>query len=158
MANEGLVKTLAEEQNDRIQFVKIRLGTEWYGISIGIVENIVKMQRITRVPGAESYIKGVINLRGKVVPVMSLRLKMGMDEGENVRTTRIIILRIDGDEVGMIVDEVREVVTLSAEDIEEVYRDSKTANSGYVSGIGKMGNDLISLLDMYEVLGVKTAQ
>ena len=94
MANESLVKTLAEEQNDRIQFVKIRLGTEWYGISIGIVENIVKMQRITRVPGAESYIKGVINLRGKVVPVMSLRLKMGMDEGETVRTTRIIILRI----------------------------------------------------------------
>ena len=151
MANEGLVKTLAEEQNDRIQFVKIRLGTEWYGISIGIVENIVKMQRITRVPGAESYIKGVINLRGKVVPVMSLRLKMDMDEGEVARATRIIILRIDG-------DEVRDVVTLSAEDIEEVYRDSKTANSGYVSGIGKMGNDLISLLDMYEVLGVKTAQ
>ena len=66
-----------------------------------------------------------------------------------------LICWIDGDEVGMIVDEVREVVTLSAEDIEEVYRDSKTANSGYVSGIGKMGNDLISLLDMYEVLGVK---
>ena len=81
-----------------------------------------------------------------------------MDEGEVARATRIIILRIDGDEVGMIVDEVREVVTLSAEDIEEVYRDSKTVNSGYVSGIGKMGNDLISLLDMYEVLGVKTAQ
>ncbi|MBR4581934.1 MAG: purine-binding chemotaxis protein CheW [Lachnospiraceae bacterium] len=157
MANSGIGKTITEEQNDRIQFVKIRLGSEWYGISIDIVENIVRMQRITRVPGAESYIKGVINLRGKVVPVMSLRLKMGMDEGETVRTTRIIILRIDGDEVGMIVDEVREVVTLTGEDIEEVYRDSKTTGTVSVSGIGKIGNDLISLLDMYEVLGVKNA-
>ena len=152
---DGMKNFIGGDNSDRIQFVKIRLGNEWYGINISIVENIVRMQRITRVPGAEHYVKGVINLRGKVVPVMSLRLKMDMDEGEEKRTTRIIILRVDGDEVGMIVDEVREVVTLTSADIEEIQRDSKTANSGYVSGIGKIGGDLISLLDMYEVLGVK---
>ncbi len=151
--NKGITN---EDLNERVQVVKIRLGVEWYGINISIVENIVRMQRITRVPGAEPFIKGVINLRGKVVPVMSLRLKMDMPEGEESRTTRIIILRVDGDEVGMIVDEVREVVTLSGDDIEEIQRDSKNAGSAYLSGIGKIGNDLISLLDMYEVLGVKT--
>ena len=137
------------------QFVKIRIGSEWYGISIAIVENIVRMQRITRVPGSEHYIKGVINLRGKVVPVMSLRLKLDIEEVEETRLTRIIILKIDGDELGIIVDEVREVLTLQDEDIEEVYKDSKTVNANYLVGVGKVGDDLISLLDMYEVLGIK---
>ena len=137
------------------QFVKIRIGSEWYGISIAIVENIVRMQRITRVPGSEHYIKGVINLRGKVVPVMSLRLKLDIDEVEDTRLTRIIILKIDGDELGIIVDEVREVLTLQNEDIEEVYKDSKTVNANNLVGVGKVGDDLISLLDMYEVLGIK---
>lgn len=137
------------------QFVKIRIGSEWYGISIAIVENIVRMQRITRVPGSEHYIKGVINLRGKVVPVMSLRLKLDIEEVEDTRLTRIIILKIDGDELGIIVDEVREVLTLQDEDIEEVYKDSKTVNANNLVGVGKVGDDLISLLDMYEVLGIK---
>ncbi|MBR6093791.1 MAG: purine-binding chemotaxis protein CheW [Lachnospiraceae bacterium] len=137
------------------KFVKIRIGSEWYGISIAIVENIVRMQRITRVPGSEKYIKGVINLRGKVVPVMSLRLKLGLQEAEETRFTRIIILKIDGDELGIIVDEVREVLTIPEEDIEEVYKDSKTVNANYLIGVGKVGDDLVSLLDMYEVLGIK---
>ena len=137
------------------QFVKIHIGSEWYGISISIVENIVRMQRITRVPGSEHYIKGVINLRGKVVPVMSLRLKLDIEEVEDTRLTRIIILKIDGDELGIIVDEVREVLTLQDEDIEEVYKDSKTVNANNLVGVGKVGDDLISLLDMYEVLGIK---
>ena len=140
------------------QFVKIRIGSEWYGISIAIVENIVRMQRITRVPGSENYIKGVINLRGKVVPVMSLRLKLGIEEAEETRFTRIIILKIDGDELGIIVDEVREVLTIPEEDIEEVYKDSKTVNANYLIGVGKVGDDLVSLLDMYEVLGIKVNQ
>lgn len=137
------------------QYVKVRMDKEWFGISIGIVENIVRMQRITRVPGAESYMKGVINLRGKVVPVMSLRLKMGMTEGEEARTTRIIILKIEGDEIGVIVDEVREVVTIPEEDVEKVYSEAPQANAAFLLGVGKLGGNLISLLDMYEVLGVK---
>ena len=137
------------------QYVKVRMDKEWFGISIAMVENIVRLQRITRVPGSEFYIKGVINLRGKVVPVMSLRLKMGMEEGEEQRTNRIIILKIDGDEIGVIVDEVREVVTIPDEDVEKVYSESSQANAAYLLGVGKLNENLISLLDMYEVLGVK---
>jgi len=137
------------------QYVKVRMDKEWFGISIAMVENIVRLQRITRVPGSEFYIKGVINLRGKVVPVMSLRLKMGMTEGEEQRTNRIIILKIDGDEIGVIVDEVREVVTIPDEDVEKVYSESSQANAAYLLGVGKLNGNLISLLDMYEVLGVK---
>ena len=137
------------------QYVKVRMDKEWFGISIAMVENIVRLQRITRVPGSEFYIKGVINLRGKVVPVMSLRLKMGMEEGEVQRTNRIIILKIDGDEIGVIVDEVREVVTIPDEDVEKVYSESSQANAAYLLGVGKLNGNLISILDMYEVLGVK---
>ena len=137
------------------QYVKVRMDKEWFGISIAMVENIVRLQRITRVPGSEFYIKGVINLRGKVVPVMSLRLKMGMEEGEEQRTNRIIILKIDGDEIGVIVDEGREVVTIPDEDVEKVYSESSQANAAYLLGVGKLNGNLISILDMYEVLGVK---
>lgn len=142
---------------DSTKFVKIRLDKEWYGIPIAIVENIVRMQRITRVPGSEVWIKGVINLRGKVVPVYSLRLKMGMEEGEEQRSTRIIILRVEGDDVGMIVDEVREVVSVRNEDVEQMYPDSTNPYSSYLYGVGKIGEDLITLLDMFEVLGVKVS-
>ena len=153
MNEEIMNKTGNTEES--VQYVKVRLDKEWYGIPISIVENIVRMQPVTRVPGAESYVRGVINLRGKVVPVMNLRLKIGMDAGEEVRSTRIIILKIDGDNVGMIVDEVREVITVKSSDVEPVYKDSKTQNANYLVGVGKCGNDLISLLDMYEVLGIK---
>ena len=150
-----LLNNPSAESAEATKFVKIRLDKEWYGIPIAIVENIVRMQRITRVPGSDYWIKGVINLRGKVVPVYSLRLKMGMEEGEELRSTRIIILRVDGDDVGMIVDEVREVVNVRNEDIEKMYYDSTNPYASYLYGVGKIGDDLITLLDMFEVLGVK---
>jgi len=155
--NEDLIKK-TESTEEITQYVKVRLDKEWYGIPISIVENIVRMQPITRVPGSESYVKGVINLRGKVVPVMNLRLKIGMDAGEEVRSTRIIILKIDGDNVGMIVDEVREVISIKASDVEEVQKDSKSPNANVLVGVGKCNGNLVSLLDMYEVLGIRTAQ
>lgn len=100
-------------ENDKKQYIVITFGNEQYGIDISYVDNIVRMQKITRVPKAQPYFKGVINLRGEVVPVMSLRLKMGLEDDVFTNTSRIIILKIEQKGVlGIIVDEVKEVVTL----------------------------------------------
>lgn len=138
---------------DRIQYIVIRLGAEQYGIDIRYVNNIVRMQNITRVPKVPAYLKGVINLRGEVIPVVSLRLKMGLEADELGRATRIIILKTEAEgNLGIIVDEVREVVTLTEDDIEKVTRETKGERSdSFINGIGKFGGDLISLLDLNSI-------
>ena len=98
---------------ERIQYIVVKFGDEQYGIDIKYIDNIVRMQRITRVPKVQSYIKGVINLRGEVIPVVSIRLKMGLVEDTITKKTRIIIIRLDnGEIIGMLVDEVKEVVPM----------------------------------------------
>ena len=105
--------TMNENMTDEVQYIVIRLGEEQYGINIGYVDNIVRMPRITRVPKSQPYYVGVINLRGEVVPVMSLRKRFGLSVDEYTGSTRIIILKLqDQSLVGVIVDEVREVVDL----------------------------------------------
>ena len=133
------------------QFIVIKLGDEQYGININHIDNIVRMQHITRVPEVASYLKGVINLRGEVIPVMSLRIKMGMPEDILTKSTRIIILKMDQQgTIGIIVDEVREVVTLDNSQIEKVSYDPKDerVRANFISGIGKCEGGLISLLDL----------
>ncbi len=140
---------------DTTQYIKIKMGDEMFGIDIKYIDNIVRMQNITRVPKVPAYIKGVINLRGEVLPVFSLRLKMNMEEVEETKKFRIIILKIDGDYVGLIVDEVREVVTLQNDLVEKVYRDPSDPTQNFLLGVGKEGDNLISLLDVNEVVSEK---
>lgn len=135
------------------QYIVIQLGDEKYGIDIQYVDNIVRMQRITRVPKVAKYFNGVINLRGEVVPVMNVRIKMGLEEAEDTKDTRIIILKVDGmEKIGVIVDEVREVVELDDSSVEKVAYDSKEEKQVFVNAVGKVGDDLISLLDLHAVL------
>ena len=92
------------------QYIVVQIGSEKYGIDISYVDNIVRMQKITRVPKAQEYFKGIINLR-EIVPVMSIRLKMGLEDDTFTSASRIIILKIeDKGALGVIVDEVCEVV------------------------------------------------
>lgn len=137
---------------DTTQYIKIKMGEEMYGIDIKHIDNIVRMQHITRVPKVPTYIKGVINLRGEVIPVFSLRLKMNMPEVEETKKFRIIIIKLDGNYVGLIVDEVREVVTLQNDLVEKVYRDPSEPTQNFLLGVGKDGDNLISLLDVNEVV------
>jgi purine-binding chemotaxis protein CheW len=139
--------------NETIQFIVIQLGEEQYGIDIKFIDNIVRMQHITRVPQVAEYLKGVINLRGEVIPVMSIRLKMGLPVDEIDKNTRIIILKLDTHgSIGIIVDQVKEVVTLESDQIEKVSYDGKEDRINYISGIGKYDGGLISLLDFSAVL------
>lgn len=140
-----------KEVNEALQYIVIKLGTEQYGIDIKYIDNIVRMQHITRVPKVADYLKGVINLRGEVIPVMSVRLKMDLPEDVITKTTRIIILKLEQHgTIGIIVDEVREVVTLSSDQIEKVTYDEGKQN--FINGIGKHGNELISLFDLNAVV------
>lgn len=141
-----------KETNETAQYIVIKLGAEQYGIDIKYVDNIVRMQHITRVPKVQNYLKGVINLRGEVIPVMSIRLKMDLPEDEFTKATRIIILKLEQHgTIGVIVDEVKEVVTLVSEEIEKVSYDGQEGKINFVSGIGKHNDELISLLDLNTV-------
>ena len=143
-------------EEEFFQYIVIRLGDEQYGIDIRYIDNIVRMQHITRVPKVPAYLKGVINLRGEVVPVMSLRLKMGLEDDVFTNTSRIIILKIEQKGVlGIIVDEVKEVVTLGSEEIDKVAHNPKDVKSTFINGIGKNGDDLISLFDISSVVDEK---
>lgn len=135
------------------QYIVIRLGDERYGIDIRYVDNILRMQQITRVPKVAPYFRGVINLRGEIVPVMSVRVKMGLPEEAETKDTRIIILKSANiEKIGIIVDEVREVVTLEESQIEKMAYDSKEEKNNFVTAVGKCGEELISLLDLHAVL------
>ncbi|MCR5591152.1 MAG: chemotaxis protein CheW [Lachnospiraceae bacterium] len=140
---------------ETVQYIVIKIGEEQYGIDISYIDNIVRMQSITRVPHVQPYFAGVINIRGEVVPVMSLRLKMGLQADEYTNKTRIIIVKFESNaSIGLIVDEVKEVVTLDERSIDEVIRDSKVDET-YINGIGKNGDTLISLLDLNTVISDK---
>lgn len=143
-------------ETDSVQYIVVKIGTEQYGIDIKYVDNIVRLQKITRVPKIQPYVKGVINLRGEVIAVMSLRMKMNLPEDEFTNSTRIIILKPDAQsEIGVLVDEVKEVVTLEMDEIEKTFYDVKDDRTSYISGIGKHNGELISLLDINAVLPEK---
>lgn len=135
------------------QFIVIKLGDEQYGIDIKYIDNIVRMQHITRVPKVDAYLKGVINLRGEVIPVMSIRIKMGLEPDVETKSSRIIILKLEQHgTIGIIVDEVKEVVTLDDTQIEKIAYDSKDEKDSFLCGIGKCEGGLISLLDLNSVV------
>lgn len=142
------------------QYIVVRLGSEQYGIDIKYIDNIVRMARITRVPGAQKYFKGVINLRGEIIPVMSLRLKFDLEPDEYTNSTRIIIIKLESQSaIGIIVDEVKEVVTLDEASIEKPTASANNNDIGiqYLSGIGKHADGLITLLNISSVIIEKEA-
>lgn len=142
-----------ELRSETTQFIIVRLGDEQYGIAIKYVDNIVRMQHITRVPKVQSYLKGVINLRGEVIPVMSIRIKMGLEPDQETKSSRIIILKLGMNGlIGIIVDEVKEVVTLESDQIEKIAYDSKDDKDSFLWGVGKCAGGLISLLDLNSVV------
>ena len=141
--------TTEQETETAVQYIVVRIGNEQYGINIKYIDNIVRNQKSTRVPKTQTYYKGVINLRGEIIPVMSIRLKLGLEDDEFTDKTRIIIVKIEGATIGVIVDQVREVVTLDDDNTEKITRTSRDdAASGYISSIGKSKGELISLLDI----------
>ncbi|MBE5963708.1 MAG: purine-binding chemotaxis protein CheW [Lachnospiraceae bacterium] len=147
---------LEDKESIDLQYIVIGIGNEQYGINIKYIDNIVRMQKITRVPMAQEYFKGVINLRGEIIPVMSIRRKLELDDDVITNKTRIIIAKVDNASIGFVVDEVKEVVTLDANSIERVATAEAASEITHcITSIGKKNGELISLLDLNLVAGEK---
>ncbi len=134
------------------QLVVFQLGAELYGVDIARVHEIIRLQSITRVPRAPSFVEGVINLRGKVIPVVDLRRRFGLPTSEHTRATRTVVVEIGDQVVGIIVDSVSEVLRVSTSTIEPPSPVVAGIDSEYLQGIAKLPERLVILLDLDRVL------
>ncbi len=134
------------------QIVIFDLCDESFGVDIAAVESIIKMQPITRMPHAPEFVEGLINLRGKVLPVIDLRARFDLTARATDKNSRIIVVTVNETEVGMIVDGVSEVLTISEETIEETPSIATTIASNFITGIAKIDQRLVILLDLERVL------
>ncbi len=136
----------SEAGQDVQQLVVFDVGDETYGVNIGTVREINRIQTITKLPNTPEYVEGVINLRGTVIPVVDLRSRFGLERLEHTKDTRIVVVDIDGQNIGVIVDAVTEVLYIPSESIEPPTAMIASADSDYLVGIVKLEERLISLL------------
>jgi purine-binding chemotaxis protein CheW len=147
------------ENTQADKYLLFNLGEEVYGIPITHVINIIELQKITEVPDMPSHIRGVINLRGSVIPVMDLRLRFRLPAKDYDDRTCIIIVKVSEKSVGFICDTVAEVHDIPAHDIEEPLQFKKSDDTAqYISGLGKVGDDVRILLDVEKVLSEEDAR
>lgn len=140
------------EDSQQDLFLTFRLRHEDYGLAINYVTEIIGIQKITEVPDLPEEIKGVINLRGRVIPVMDIRLRFGLESRDYDDRTCIIVVNIDGTEVGLVVDEVSEVADIPETSVEPPPKTSKNNGNSYIQGMGKINNDVKILLDVQKLL------
>lgn len=139
------------------KYIIFKINKEVYAIDVTSVNNIIQMPKITQVPSSPKYYRGVINLRGEIIPVMSLRRRMNYDDDCFTNSSRIIILNIGEDNLlGIVVDEVNEVLDISSKDIEQPSQFIKN-DASVVSGVGKIGDMIISILSVDSMIGERKA-
>jgi purine-binding chemotaxis protein CheW len=141
-----------EEDTQKGKYLTFNIGTEFYGIEIKYVTEIIGIHTITEVPEFPVHIKGIINLRGKIIPVMDVRLRFKKTFREYNDRTCIIVVDIKENSVGLIVDSVSEVLTIPEQDIVEPPQINKGFNNKYIKKIGKVGNDVKLLLNCEKLL------
>jgi purine-binding chemotaxis protein CheW len=138
---------------DEFQLVVFELGEERYGLDIATVYEIIRHQPVTAVPQAPSFVEGVINLRGRIIPVVDLRRRFGMMQGELTKASRIVVCEAAGTRVGLVVDGVSEVLMVSADAIEQTPEVASGYDTQYLKGIAKLGERLVILLDLAGLFG-----
>ena len=155
---------LAHEMDDALlmvadregKYLTFRLNSEEYGIGILKIKEIIGMMPITTVPQTPEFVKGVINLRGKVIPVIDLRLRFGMESIDYTERTCIIVVEIEGSkmtvQIGIVVDAVSEVLNVNGDDIEDTPTFATKLNTEYILGMAKMEGGVKILLDIDKVL------
>ena len=139
---------------EEIQVVAFKLRKEEYGFNILSVQEIKGLTDITRVPFTPDFIKGVINLRGSVLPVIDLKKRLGLQDAPYTDSTRIIIVKIDDISVGMIVDAVTEVLSVAGANIDTAKSVNDNESTKFINGIGNIDGRLIIMLDIDEIVGV----
>lgn len=141
-----------EEDTLKGRYLTFTIGNECYGIEIKYVTEIIGMQEITEIPELPEYVKGIINLRGKIIPLMDIRLRFKKEPREYNDRTCVIVVDIKDLSLGLIVDSVAEVLTIPEEDIVEPPQMNKNVNNRYIKNIGKVGSDVKLLLDCERLL------
>ncbi len=135
-------------RSGELQIVVCELADEHYGLDIAKVFEIIRHQPITPVPRAPAFVKGVINLRGRIIPVVDLRDRFGMIDVEPTKETRIVVAESSSTRVGLIVDSVSEVLLLPIDAVETTPGVAAGADAEYLRGIAKLGNRLVLLLEL----------
>jgi purine-binding chemotaxis protein CheW len=152
--NENADLVFNEENDINDMYLTFGVSGEEYGIGIAYVTEIVGMQRVMEVPDVPRFIKGVINLRGKVIPVMDVRCRFGMEEKPYTERTVIIVLDIDNIPIGLVVDNVSEVLEIPEADIDQPPQfGANRDGSGVIRGLGKQGDKVAILLDIHRMVG-----
>lgn len=139
-------------ENEILQLVTFRIAKEEFGFNIFKVKEINKMLDITQIPNSESSIKGIVNLRGSVIPIVSLREKLNIPDEEYTSHTRIIVVEYQSKSLGFIVDEVNEVLRIESSIIEQAPEMTTNIETAYISGVAKLENRLLILLDLDKIL------
>ena len=134
-----------------LQLVTFKLGSEEFGVDILKVQEIIKMMNVTKIPNAPVFIEGVINLRGKIIPIVDLRKRLGFKDQEFDKSTRIIVVELDGLVLGFIVDSVSEVLRIPEDTIEPPPSMVAGIESEYIEGVGKLDDRLLILLELKKI-------
>lgn len=140
------------------QLVVMELSGESYGVDIGAVNTIIRMQEVTSIPRTPAFVEGVINLRGLIIPVIDLRKRFGLEVGEMTKASRIVVVEANNQVIGMIVDAVAETLRIPIEAIEPPSPVVVSVDSSYVRGVGKLEGRLLILLDLDKVLTSKEVE
>jgi purine-binding chemotaxis protein CheW len=151
--NESIEQmSLENEDTLKNMYLTFRLGKEDYGIEIRYVTEIVGMQKITEVPDMPIFVKGVVNLRGQVIPVLDMRLRFNMEPRNYDERTCIIVVNIGGSQVGLVVDTVNEVRNIDNDQISPPPKTAGADSARYIQGMGKVGEEVIILLEGQRLL------
>ncbi len=141
-----------EEDTQKSRYLTFSIGKETYGVEIKYVIEIIGIQTITEIPELPEYIKGIINLRGKIIPVMDVRIRFKKEPIEYNDRTCVIIVDINDTSIGLIVDKVAEVIIIPDQDIVEPPQMNKVNKNRYIKNMGKVGDDVKLLLDCEKLL------
>ena len=149
-----IIENMAELEEDTLKgrYLTFSIGNESYGIEVRYVTEIIGIQTITEIPELPEYVKGIINLRGKIIPVMDVRLRFKKYPRDYNDRTCVVVVDIGDITIGLIVDTVSEVITIPEQDIVDPPQMNKGFNNRYIKNIGKAGGDVKLLLDCEKLL------
>jgi purine-binding chemotaxis protein CheW len=143
----------SDTDNELLQLVTFEVGGEEFAVPILSVHEINRMMEITRVPRSPEFVEGVINLRGKIIPVVDLRKRFGVDHEHDTNDTRVVVVEVAGRVIGFTVDRVNEVLRIGAHIVEPPPAMVAGIDSDYVEGVGKLEDRLLILLDLQKLFG-----
>ncbi len=145
-------KSHREGGGQLIQLISFTVGEEEYGLDLLTVKEVIRVKEITRLPRAPSFVRGIINLRGDVIPIIDLREKFGLERQEATANTRVIVVDVEGKLIGMVVDSASQVVRIPADQIDPPPPIVGGLSVEYIRGVGKLADRLVILLNIDRIL------